>query len=682
MTAPTMRRFSAVLLAAFALAIALPPLPAARAQETSTVRLALLSQTPWNSTDRAQLVLHVRAENEGDQQLDDLSLEATLFGAVLSRTAYESSLLTDPSTGILSVQTFPTVNSLDPGASRVFRIEIDLSAVSELSATQSLVYPLKIDLRSGPGSLAAIRTPVVFLVRTPLVPLNLAWTFVLTSQVHLGPDGVFESPALERAISKGGRLAEEIRALSRLVAEERPPALDVVVSPMLLVQLAAMRNGYSVLDGGQVRTVGAGHGGAASAAQMFAELKEIAASSAVELSTFPYSEPSLPALAASGLAGDLQVQLERGADTAQTLLGLTPVRTLLCPPGSELDQTSLDQLPAQGIELLLLDSETVSLPQQAKGFAPPPAVSLPTDDSSIVALVSDPNVEALLSSSLASGGGALAAQAVLGELAVIWLQAPSEERAIALRFPETLPTAPGALFGPLVRGAAEAPWLVTRKATALAVSFPPTAEARPGTEEQSTFAPTYVEQLTQARRKVEILRPMLAGDSRTADQLDAQLLIAEAGQFVQDPTAGEQFIASVRGRADAALGAVRPDGDQTITLTSSSAKGIPVRITNGNKEPVRVTVRLLSQHLRTSPRASVVLPADETATVSLDVELRTTGRFPVTVQVLTPSGYLIAQGTLVVRSTALNRIALVITIGAALLALLVWARRFLPRRTS
>jgi len=34
-----------------------------------------------------------------------------------------------------------------------------------------------------------------------------------------------------------------------------------------------------------------------------------------------------------------------------------------------------------------------------------------------------------------------------------------------------------------------------------------------------------------------------------------------------------------------------------------------------------------------------------------------------------------------VRSTAYNRVALLITIGAALLALVVWARRFVPRRT-
>ncbi|HEY3022399.1 MAG TPA: hypothetical protein VGK11_02050, partial [Actinomycetota bacterium] len=64
------------------------------------------------------------------------------------------------------------------------------------------------------------------------------------------------------------------------------------------------------------------------------------------------------------------------------------------------------------------------------------------------------------------------------------------------------------------------------------------------------------------------------------------------------------------------------------------------------------------------------------------VQLNTSGRFRVDVEVTSPSGRVINTAILTVRSTAYNRFALFITIGAALLALLVWARRFVPRRTS
>ncbi len=77
-----------------------------------------------------------------------------------------------------------------------------------------------------------------------------------------------------------------------------------------------------------------------------------------------------------------------------------------------------------------------------------------------------------------------------------------------------------------------------------------------------------------------------------------------------------------------------------------------------------------------------MLPPDSTQTISVDLELRTTGKFEVPVQIVSPSGRVIGQRRIVLRSTAYNRVALVITIAAALLALVVWARRFLPRRTG
>ena len=66
----------------------------------------------------------------------------------------------------------------------------------------------------------------------------------------------------------------------------------------------------------------------------------------------------------------------------------------------------------------------------------------------------------------------------------------------------------------------------------------------------------------------------------------------------------------------------------------------------------------------------------------MDVEAQATGRFPLTVQILAPEGGLIAQSQMIVRSTAYNRVALVVTLGAALFLLAWWGRRFLPRRTS
>jgi hypothetical protein len=171
-------------------------------------------------------------------------------------------------------------------------------------------------------------------------------------------------------------------------------------------------------------------------------------------------------------------------------------------------------------------------------------------------------------------------------------------------------------------------------------------------------------------------------NSTDADRFDTYLLLAESSDFLANPSAGLAFIGAVRDQLSAVFGAVHPDIGQVVTLTARTGSRIPVHVTNEGDRALRVTVQLVSQHLQSSPSDTVVLQPSATQTLFFDVDLKTNGRFPVQVLVESPSGRPIGQSTLIVRSTRLNRIALIITIGAALVLLLAWARRFLPRRTS
>src|SRR5688572_18782900 len=99
-----MRRLRSLALALLALPLVLPTTPAS-AQDEPSVRLTLLSQTPWNSvpwqesfaeTNGRTLRLRFRAENLSDEDLDRLSIGVTLYGRIVSRTAFEQSLTTDP----------------------------------------------------------------------------------------------------------------------------------------------------------------------------------------------------------------------------------------------------------------------------------------------------------------------------------------------------------------------------------------------------------------------------------------------------------------------------------------------------------------------------------------------------------------------------------------------------------
>ena len=90
--------------------------------------------------------------------------------------------------------------TIEPGSSRDFVIGFTLGPGSTRTSPACI---LKVDLRSGTSSVAELRTPVIFLVREPEVPLDLSWTFVLHHPITFAPDGVFTDPSLEVALEAG-----------------------------------------------------------------------------------------------------------------------------------------------------------------------------------------------------------------------------------------------------------------------------------------------------------------------------------------------------------------------------------------------------------------------------------------------------------------------------------------------
>jgi hypothetical protein len=118
---------------------------------------------------------------------------------------------------------------------------------------------------------------------------------------------------------------------------------------------------------------------------------------------------------------------------------------------------------------------------------------------------------------------------------------------------------------------------------------------------------------------------MLPPDSDEPAQLETMLLLAEARQFLSEPAEGLAFIHSVRGEVDAVLDSLTLDTVETVTLTSESGGGIPVRVTNGAQETLSVSVRLASQHLRETLSADLVLAPGASETVRFQAQLRRRG---------------------------------------------------------
>ncbi|GIU98892.1 MAG: hypothetical protein KatS3mg014_0508 [Actinomycetota bacterium] len=662
--------------------LALAPLPA-RAQSPSpepapSVRLRLAERSTWNGPERPVLEVRFHATNEGTAPLDDLTVGLTLFGRVRSRTAYEQALVADPlPVVVVDAETYARDGSLAPGETRTFELAFPLDAPG-IDPTTSGIYPVKIDLRSDGVPLAAIRTAVVYLVRPPEQPLSLATTFVLHHPLVMAPDGTFTSTSLEEAIGPSGGLGGLIDALAEM-ERARPIPLDLVVSPVLLRQLVRMREGYAVEVDGVRREVPPGSAQAERADELLAELRTIAASPAVALSALPLAAPQIPSLLGGSLERDLDLQLELGRAFVRDVLDAEPDPTFLRPPDGVLDPPSLTALAERGVRTLALDPGTVVTEPEPLGFAPPPTVGL-GKGGSLVGLVPDPSVQTLLSLLPLVEDPVLSAHALVGELAAIWQEQPGLARGLTTLLSPSI-GAPPAFWRALLAALGDAPWLAPARARDLVAAFPPARTAALVQTAPRRFPPGYVEDLLRARRRLAAYRSMLVTPSEEPDRLEEALLLAESAAFLADPLAGLAYVNAVSERVAAALDGVRVPPGQVVTLASRTGT-LPIRISSSAPEALRVIVSLESSRLVRPQRTEVILEPGVERTLAFRVEVKTTGRFPVWVRVAAPGGRVIEEAEISVRSTAYNRIALLITVGAALALVLVWARRFLPRRTS
>jgi hypothetical protein len=116
-----------------------------------------------------------------------------------------------------------------------------------------------------------------------------------------------------------------------------------------------------------------------------------------------------------------------------------------------------------------------------------------------------------------------------------------------------------------------------------------------------------------------------------------------------------------------------------VTLTSHSGT-VPVTVSNELDTPVRVLVQIESQHLRVSGgRTAETIPPHRQIAVDVRADARTSGVFPLTVRLLTPSGRLYDSTGLLVRSTAYGSVAILITAGATGVLLLAVVIRLIRR---
>lgn len=665
---------------ALAVVPAVLPMPPASAQEQPVARLLLAEQTPFATPDDPFRVA-VRAINDSTNAYTNLSLAVTVYSAARTRSDYAQVLEAGPISP-LGIKIFPLPGALGPGATRAFEAEWERLAFLT-DRRENALYPVTVELRASDGLVAGLRTAVVFVIDPLPVPLDVAACFVVDAPVRLQADGALQDGEIQEQILPGGRLDVLIGALED--ADAVP--ITVVVSPVLLEVLQDMRDGYRLVVGSAVEERPPDDPAATAAGGLIDRLGVVAGRiDTTELVALPYASPSVPSLVEAGLEGDLATQIDRGRQVVEAILGVPPSQTIFRPPSSALTEGALEELARTlsgdgTTEAILADAEEFPPPA---GFTPHGAAQVVAGDGTLTAVSPDPVVEQRTDA--AAQDPVLAAMWTLGELSAIYFERPSIPRGIAVVFGEG-ERPPGRFLRAFLRGLdvrSDVRWLRGVKATRVAVGQPPDEEP-PRELRNPSRAPglssTVVAGLQEAHEDVAALASM-AEQPPLVEQLRRGLLLSESRYLAGHESDRLSLIRSVRVAVAAEFGKIHPPTASSITLTSRGGI-IPVTLRNDAGYPVRLQLTLRSSRLSFvgGPSRGVRLERPVEQFV-FPVRAQTTGRFPVRVELKTPDGAPIGSSRIVVRSTAYNRVALVITAGAALFLALWWGRRLLSRRKA
>jgi hypothetical protein len=311
-----------------------------------------------------------------------------------------------------------------------------------------------------------------------------------------------------------------------------------------------------------------------------------------------------------------------------------------------------------------------------------------TSRGDVTLVLPDPGTQALLERDDLLADPVRAAQAVYAELAVIWRESPvpppqpdgtPTQRGLALQLPTSMP--PGLwpqLTGRLAAASFLAPAHVQDHVAAV-VPAGPTAELL--TPSFDGFSDAYAGDARRLRREVDDIASMYTEPTPLPARLRRNLYTAEALTFLDDELGGRAWLASVGNETSLAFERVTPQV-QVFTLTSREGD-IPLLMGDPGPVPMEVTVQLQSRSFQfpDGSQQELELEPGRRQVVTFSVISTSAGRHQVLVLVRAPSGRVVSEQRVEIRSTALNTIALVVTGAAALVLFALWLRRWVRRRT-
>lgn len=553
-------------------------------------------------------------------------------------------------------------------------------SVADLGMRARGVYPLMVNLNGtdvAPARIGELRTFLPYFPKTPEAPTKVSWLWPIVDEPHRDEQGIFRDDSLADRFAPGGQLYRRVH--TALDASESMP-LTLAIDPELVESAMVMREDYPV----GTDTDSEPGTGTAAATQWLADLADLAHRPNVKVIALPYADPDVVALYRAEL-GDLvgRAYVRGAAVLAQPPLNIEDPEKISWPAAGALNEIAADGLPAQNVDTVILDSE--SLPAgDGTAVAELPAPS----GAGTIALLADHILSDLTEPTDYSHGTAVNVQRFLAELAVLTAGHPQEGQSVLITPPRRWQQPP-AYSRAILDATASVPWVQPQSLDMLAREDPtnhgpleyPTsagaAELRPtrtdGIREQVTNLESFAGILTSNTDKEEMLTPYY----------DA-LLRASSSAWRGDADNGGKFFTDVQHqvRALQATVFIVPPSNGTYSLASSDSP-LLVTVENQLDVPVKVEISITalgSAGFRAEPFTTNVIEPHKRDQSEVPAKVERSGSFKVRVQLSTPDGQPLGESVpMTVRSTAYGTVALGITAGALFLLLILVARRLVLR---
>jgi hypothetical protein len=613
-----------------------------------------------------------------------------------------------------------------------FQLHLAVTASSQAQETLSVIVYGNLTARSqfqaavsghvygpyyeGPGA-ANSPVPVDDLVDDPAggvdvdIPVNatsgglsFTTTGVYPVQAFLEENGVRVGQPLTTFIVYVGKDASTLRALDTVLVVPigarvpinhtgQPGMVPPAVASVLEADAAEIHRWHvPVTIRADVATIESMAGSGAAGQHAVGELREalVAGDELLPATQLPVD---VAALVSAGLAGDLRAEVSSGASTLSARLGEDPSLGTWAFSG-EVNQASVAALAHMGaVQVAVPDSDLSALPPADDNltFSLPTKLALGGEDIRVMG--ADSELSARTARASAPGQTALVANQVLAELAMVDLEAPGDRHGIVLAPPPGTVLAPSFL-SVVLAGLRGNPLLNAVPLGRLFHDLPLATQPDGRPLVRQLEAPEDVaplggaELLATARATVSAAGELYGASTPPVEALDKELDVSLSAAFPVTERAA--MIGAVLRTAGSDLAKVKLPPSSSITLTSRQGR-LPLTVLSSAGTPVKVLLTLTSEQLSfvVAHFAGIgwcrpVNPGSEgcqltlsrsTTTLQVPVVVRTSGAFPLALELSTPSGSEeIAAGTDTVRSTAISDVGLVLLVSAALFLAVWWAR--------